>query len=36
MDSVDSAVMSLSRNKKSKVQMRKIERTLYFGMKSFF
>jgi len=36
MDSVDSAVMSLSRNKKSKVQMRKIERTLYLGMKRFF
>ena len=36
MDSVDSAVMSLSRNKKLKVQMRKIERTLYFGMKRFF
>lgn len=36
MDSVDSAAMSLSRNKKSKVQMCKIERTLYFGMKRFF
>ncbi len=36
MDSVDSAVMSISRNKKLKVQMRKIERTLYFGMKRFF
>lgn len=36
MDSVDSSVMSISRNKKLKVQMRKIERTLYFGMKRFF